>query len=299
MNITITGASGLIGRRLMKNLGASGHALTVASRHAGTNVPPGVGVVAWNPMQGPPPEDGVRNANAVIHLAGEPVAQRWNVDVKRRIRESRVVGTRNLVQGLAKLRNPPQTLVCASAVGYYGSRGDEVLREDSAPDNTYLAEVCAAWEKEAASAEAFGIRVVRVRIGLVLDARGGALRRMLPPFRMGAGGRLGDGKQWMSWIHLADLAAMFQFAVENEVSGALNGVAPIPVTNADFTQTLARAVHRPAIFPVPAFGLKLLFGEMSDILLASQRVLPAAPEAAGFEFRFPELGGALKDVLAR
>jgi len=297
VNITISGASGLIGRRLLKNLGAAGHALTVLSRHAGTNVPPGVAVVAWDPMKGTPPEDGVRNASAVIHLAGEPVSQRWNADVKRRIRESRVVSTRNLVQALSKLRNTPQTLVCASAVGYYGSRGDEVLREDSAPDHSYLAEVCTAWEQEAVAAEAFGMRVVRVRTGVVLDARGGALQRMLPPFRMGVGGKLGDGRQWMSWIHLADLAAMFQFAVEHDVRGALNGVAPIPVTNADFTQALARTVHRPAIFPVPVFGLKLMFGEMSDILLASQRVLPAAPETAGFKWSFPELGGALKDLL--
>jgi hypothetical protein len=250
-------------------------------------------------MKGPPPEDGIRNANAVIHLAGEPVAQRWSGDVKRRIRESRVVGTRNLVQSLARLRNPPQTLICASAVGYYGSRGDEVLREDSAPDHTFLAEVCRAWEEEAAAAEEFAIRVVRVRIGVVLDARGGALQRMLPPFRLGLGGKLGDGKQWMSWIHLADLAAMFQFAVENPVRGVFNGVAPIPVTNADFTQALARVLHRPAIFPVPVLGLKLLFGEMSEVLLASQRILPAAAEAAGFKFRFPELGGALSDLLGK
>lgn len=297
MNITITGASGLIGRRLMKNLGAAGHTLTVLSRHAGTNVPPGVAVVAWDPTKGPAPEDGVRNAGAVIHLAGEPVAQRWNAEVKRRIRDSRVVGTRNLVQALSKLRNTPQILVCASAVGYYGSRGDEVLREDSAPDHSYLAEVCTAWEQEAVAAEAFGMRVVRVRTGVVLDPRGGALQRMLPPFRMGVGGKLGDGRQWMSWIHLADLAAMFQFAVERDVRGALNGVAPIPVTNADFTLALAEALHRPAVFPMPVFGMKLMFGEMSDILLASQRVLPAAPEAAGFKWSFPELGGALKDLL--
>jgi uncharacterized protein (TIGR01777 family) len=297
VNITITGASGLIGRRLLKNLGAAGHALTVVSRHAGTNVPPGVGVVAWDPMRGPAPEDAVRNANAVIHLAGEPVAQRWNEGTKRRIRESRVVGTRNLVQALANVRTTPQTLVCASAVGYYGSRGDEELRENSAPADGYLAEVCAAWEKEAAAAEAFGMRVVRVRTGVALDARGGALQRMLTPFRLGAGGKLGDGKQWFPWIHLADLAAMFQFAVENDVSGPLNGAAPIPVTNADFTQTLARVMHRPAVFPVPVFALKLLFGEMSEILLASQRMLPAAAEAAGFKFRFPELGRALEDLL--
>jgi uncharacterized protein (TIGR01777 family) len=248
-------------------------------------------------MRGPAPEDAVRNANAVIHLAGEPVAQRWNEGAKRRIRESRVVGTHNLVQALGKLRNAPQTLVCASAVGYYGSRGDEELREDSAPADGYLAEVCAAWEKEAVAAEAFGMRVVRVRTGVALDARGGALQRMLTPFRMGAGGKLGDGRQWFPWIHLADLAAMFQFAVEHEVSGPLNGAAPIPVSNADFTQALARVVHRPAIFPVPVFALKLLFGEMSEILLASQRMLPAAAEAAGFKFRFPELGGALEDLL--
>jgi uncharacterized protein (TIGR01777 family) len=297
VNITITGASGLIGRRLLKNLGAAGHALTVVSRHAGTNVPPGVGVVAWDPMRGPAPEDAVRNANAVIHLAGEPVAQRWNEGTKRRIRESRVVGTRNLVQALANVRTTPQTLVCASAVGYYGSRGDEELRENSAPADGYLAEVCAAWEKEAVAAEAFGMRVVRVRTGVALDARGGALQRMLTPFRLGAGGKLGDGKQWFPWIHLADLAAMFQFAVENDVSGPLNGAAPIPVTNADFTQTLARVMHRPAVFPVPVFALKLLFGEMSEILLASQRMLPAAAEAAGFKFRFPELGRALEDLL--
>lgn len=297
MNITITGASGLIGRRLLKDLGRRGHFLTILTRHAGTNVPPGVRVAAWDLMKGPAPEEGVRNANAVIHLAGEPVSQRWNADVKRRIRESRVVGTRNLVQALAHLRNPPQTLVCASAVGYYGSRGDEVLKEDSAPGTSYLAEVCLAWEKEALAAEAFGMRVVRVRTGVVLDAHGGALQRMLPPFRMGVGGRLGDGKQWMSWIHLADLAAMFQFAVEGQVRGALNGAASIPVINADFTQMLAKAVHRPALLTVPTFALKVLFGEMSEILLASQRVLPTAPEAAGFQFRFPELGGALKDVL--
>jgi uncharacterized protein len=297
VNITITGASGLIGRRLLKNLGAAGHALTVLSRHAGTNVPPGVAVVAWDPMSGPPPEDGVRNASALIHLAGEPVAQRWSAEAKRRIRESRVAGTRNLVQGLAKLRNPPQILVCASAVGYYGSRGDEELRENSAPANGYLAEVCVEWEKEAAAAESLGMRVVRVRTGVALDPRGGALQRMLPPFRLGAGGKLGDGRQWMSWIHLSDLAAMFQYAVENDVRGPLNGVAPIPITNADFTQALARALHRPAVFPVPVFGLKLVFGEMSEILLASQRVLPAAAEASGFRWRFPELGAALKDLL--
>ena len=297
MNITLTGASGLIGRRLLKNLSAAGHGLHVLSRHAGTNLPPGVGISAWDPMKGPPPAEGMSNANVVIHLAGEPVAQRWSDAAKQRIRESRVVGTRHLVQGLAQLRNKPQALVCASAIGYYGGRGDEILRETSEPAHGFLPEVCVAWEREAEAAEALGIRVVRVRTGIVLDGRGGALQRMLTPFRMGVGGKLGDGKQWMSWIHLADLAALFQFAVENQVRGVFNGVAPNPVSNAGFTQELAKAVHRPAIFPVPAFALKLLFGEMAEMLLASQRIVPAAAEAAGFKFRFPELPGALTDIL--
>ena len=298
MNLTITGASGLIGRKLIRNLGAAGHKLTVLSRHAGTNVPANVTVAAWDPMKGAAPEAGLRAADAVIHLAGEPVAQRWNPEVKRRIRDSRVHGTRNLVETLARMSAPPRILVSASAVGYYGSRGDEVLKEDAPPGEGFLADVCEAWEREVEAAAALGIRVVRIRIGIVLDAKGGALQQMLPPFRMGVGGKLGDGRQWMSWIHLEDLAAMFQFALENPVSGAWNGVAPIAVSNTDFTQALARTLHRPAIFPVPVFALKLMFGEMAEILLASQRVVPAAAEAAGFRFRFPELGGALKNVLA-
>ncbi|MEO8597999.1 MAG: TIGR01777 family oxidoreductase [Candidatus Solibacter sp.] len=298
MNITLTGASGLIGRRLLKTLGDSGHRLTVLSRHAGTSVPPDVSAAVWDPMKGPAPETALRGADAVIHLAGEPVAQRWNPEVKRRIRESRITGTRNLIATLAKLSEPPRTLVSASAVGYYGSRGDEVLAEDSPAGAGYLAEVCDAWERESVAAERLGIRVVRIRIGIVLAAKGGALAQMLPPFRLGVGGRLGDGRQWMSWIHLDDLVSMFQYALENPVRGVWNGVAPIAVTNSDFTAILARTLHRPAIFPVPVFGLKLLFGEMAEILLASQRVVPRAAETAGFRFRFPELGAALHDVLA-
>jgi uncharacterized protein (TIGR01777 family) len=297
VNITISGASGLIGRRLLKVLAKDGHVLTALSRHAGTNLPPGVRLSVWDPVKGEAPADGLRDADAVIHLAGTPVAQRWNAQVKRDIRESRVAGTRNLVQGISKLTRKPQVLVCASAIGYYGSRGDEVLAESAGPGSDYLSEVCVAWEKEARSAEALGMRVVRVRTGVVLDARGGALPRMLPPFRMGVGGKLGSGKHWMSWIHLDDLAALFQFALVKPVSGAVNGVAPNPVTNAEFTRTLAAAVHRPAIFPVPGFALRLLFGEMSEILLASQRAAPKAAESAGFTFRFPQLAGALADVL--
>jgi len=297
VKIAISGASGLIGRRLLKNLLAAGHSMHVLSRHAGTNMPPGVKLSAWDPVKSQPPEESLLEAGAVIHLAGEPVAQRWTADAKQRIRDSRVLGTRNLVQAIGKLQRKPEVLICASAIGYYGSRGDEVLNESSAPAGSYLADVCQAWEKEAQAAEALGVRVVRVRTGLVLDSRGGALQRMLPPFRMGVGGKLASGKQWMSWIHLEDLAAMFQFALDHPVRGAFNGVAPYAVSNSDFTRALGQALHRPAIFPVPAFALKALFGEMSEILLASQRVAPAAAEAAGFRFRFPQLAPALADVL--
>ncbi len=280
MNISITGASGFIGRHLVKSLAQAGHSPRALSRHA-------------------PPAESLREADAVIHLAGEPVAQRWTAEAKRRIRESRVEGTRNLVAALAALPRRPEALICASAIGYYGSRGDEILTESSAPGSGFLPEVCVAWEREAQAAEAFGMRVVRVRTGLVLDAGGGALVRMLPPFRMGLGGRLGSGRQWMSWIHLEDLAALFQFAVERQVRGPLNAVAPYPVTNSDFTRELARTLGRPAVFPVPGFALRLLFGEMADVLLTSQRVVPGAAEAAGFRFRFPQLAEALAGLLGR
>ena len=299
MKITISGASGLIGRRLMKNLTAAGHSMHVLSRHAGTNLPPGIKLSVWDPLKNQPPAESLGDADAVIHLAGEPVAQRWTADAKRRIRESRVAGTRNLVQALARLARKPEVLICASAIGYYGARGDEVLKETSAPASDFLAQVCQAWENEAQAAGPLGLRVVRVRTGVVLDTRGGALPKMLPPFRMGVGGRLGDGKQWMSWIHLEDLAALFQFALNRPVSGALNGVAPSPAINSEFTRALAQALHRPAIFPVPEFALKALFGEMSQVLLASQRVAPAAAEAAGFQFRFPQLVPALNDLLGK
>jgi uncharacterized protein (TIGR01777 family) len=276
MNIAITGASGFIGRHLMKSLAQAGHSVCALSRHA------------------PPAESDV-----VIHLAGEPVAQRWTPAAKQRIRESRIAGTRDLVDALGRLPRRPEALICASAIGYYGSRGDEILTESSAPGNGFLPEVCKAWEKEAQAAESFGIRVVRMRTGLVLAAGGGALQRMLPPFRMGVGGRLGSGRQWMSWIHLEDLTAMFQFTVESQVRGPLNGVAPQPATNSEFTRELARMLRRPAVFPVPEFALRLLFGEMADVLLASQRVVPAAAQAAGFRFRFPQLSPALEDLLHR
>jgi uncharacterized protein (TIGR01777 family) len=297
VTIVITGASGFIGRRLLKNFAAAGYSLRVLSRHAGTNLPPGVRLFTWDPMHGPPPEESLRDCDAVVHLAGEPVGQRWTAAAKRRIYDSRVTGTRNLVAAIARMVQKPGALLCASAVGYYGSRGDEVLKESAAPGNTWLADVCVAWEKEAAAARDLGLRVVSIRTGVVLDPRGGALERMLPPMRLGVGAKLGNGKQWMPWIHLADLASLFQFAVEAPVQGELNGTAPYPVTNAEFTGELAKVLHRPALFTIPAVALKVMFGEMSEVLLSSQRVVPAAAEASGFRFRHPQLGPALANLL--
>jgi uncharacterized protein (TIGR01777 family) len=201
------------------------------------------------------------------------------------------------VEALRELSRKPAALISASGIGYYGSRGDELLEESSHPGTDYLSGVCVVWEQEARAAERLGIRVAIIRIGMVLDPQGGALQRMLPPFRLGVGGRLGSGRQWVSWIHLADLVELFRFSIENPVGVTCNGVAPQPVQNIEFTRQLASTLSRPALFPVPALGLKLLFGEMADVLLGSQRAVPRAAEAAGFRFRFPQLGPALADLL--
>lgn len=298
MTITITGASGFIGRRLMKSLAGAGHTLRVMSRHAGTNLPPGVQLYVWDALKGQPQEEALDGADAVVHLAGEPIAQRWNDEIKHKIRESRATGTRHLVQALSTVRQRPAVLVCGSAIGYYGSRGEEVLTESSAPGSGFMADVCVAWEKEADLAESLGIRVVKLRTGVALGSNGGALAKMLPPFKAGMGGKLGHGDQWMSWVHVDDLVGIIQHAIANPVSGPVNGTSPNPVTNADFTKALAHTLGRPALVPMPAFTLKFMFGEMSDVMLASQRVLPKAAETAGYEFRFPALDAALASILA-
>jgi uncharacterized protein (TIGR01777 family) len=277
MKIAVTGASGFIGRRLVSKLKVEGDEVQLVS------------------LRTAPREHDFAGCDAVIHLAGEPVAQRWTDAARERIRASRVDTTRSLV---AALRNhPPATLISASAVGYYGPRGDEILTEQSAPARDFLGQIAVDWEREAQKAEAFGVRVVTLRIAMVLGRDGGALKKMLPPFRLGVGGRIGTGKQWTSWIHLEDIIALIEFALRTPISGALNASAPNPVTNAEFTRELARAVHRPAIFPVPLFVLKLLFGEMAGILYASHRVIPEAALNAGFQFRFPEIRGAFEDLL--
>jgi len=279
MNVAITGASGFLGRALSERLRASGHDVTGIS------------------LRTQPPPEFSAGCQAVVNLAGEPVAQRWTVAARERISNSRIQGTRSLVAALRK--HPPQVLVSASAVGYYGSRGDEILTEDSPPAHDFLGQLALAWEQEALTAQHFGVRVVTTRIGVVLGRGGGALAQMLSPFRLGVGGRLGTGKQWMSWIALDDLVSLLEFAIEDAaLSGPVNAVAPNPVTNAVFTRELGAALHRPAILPVPAFALKLLFGEMSQILLEGQRAIPQAALRAGFRFRFAELGEALRAALA-
>lgn len=278
MKVTVRGGTGFIGRHLVARLTASGHSVSVLGRgDLGTDA----------------------QADAIVNLAGEPIAQRWTPEAKQRIRDSRIAGTRRLVQTLSQLGKRPVVLVSASAVGYYGSHGDEVLTEVSPSGQGFLAELCVEWEKEAHAAEAFGVRVVTPRIGVVLSKDGGALARMLPPFKLGAGGKIGSGKQWMSWVHIDDLTGLIQFALEQPMlKGPVNTTAPNPVTNAEFTRGLARALHRPAFLPVPAVVLKTMFGEMSEILLEGQRVLPRVAQAAGYAFRYPELAAALNRIFA-
>jgi uncharacterized protein (TIGR01777 family) len=295
MKIAITGASGTIGRRLLRLLEA--HDTVVLGRKA-AGLPSGVKFACWDAMAGLPPAESLAGVEAVIHLAGEPVAQRWSADAKRRIRDSRVDGTRRLVEAMGRMLHPPSVLVCASAVGYYGSRGDEILSEASAPGEGFLPEVCQAWEREAEAAGAMGVRVVRMRIGIVLAQDGGALKRMLPPFRAGVGGRIGSGRQWMSWVHVDDLAALIRFAIERaELQGAVNAVSPAPVTNAEFTRALASALRRPAFLPVPELALSVLFGEMAQMLTGSQRVVPFAADAGGFSFKYADVSAALRDAI--
>jgi uncharacterized protein (TIGR01777 family) len=232
---------------------------------------------------------------AVFHLAGEPVAQgRWTAAKKQRIRESRVLGTRNLVATIGNMLPRPRVLICASATGYYGDRGDELLEETSGSGQGFLAEVCRAWEAEALEAEKHGVRVVLARLGVVLAPRGGALERMLLPFRLGLGGKLGNGQQWMSWIHVDDAVGLLLHAAERkDLRGPLNVVSPTPVTNQDFTRRLAGALGRPALLAVPRLALNLALGEVSDVLLESQRVVPRVAQRAGYAFSYPDLESAL------
>jgi uncharacterized protein (TIGR01777 family) len=300
VRVVVTGATGLIGRRLVAALRERDDELTVLSRdpdRAGAAL--GVPALAWSPLDAAAPSAALANCDGVVHLAGENVAQRWTARAKRAIRDSRVAGTSNLVAGLRAAEPRPRVLVSASAVGYYGPRGDERLDEDAAPGTDFLAEVCMAWEREARAAAELGARVVAIRTGVVLDRSGGALAKMLPPFRAGVGGPVAGGNQYMPWIHVDDLAALYVAALHDERwDGPVNASAPEPVTNREFSAALGRALHRPAVLPVPALALRALYGEMADIVTEGQRAIPARALSLGFEFKHTDLDEALQAALA-
>lgn len=294
--VAVSGSGGLVGSALRETL-------------AGTRVirlaRPGFGdgeAALFDPVGGSIDSARLEGCDAVVHLAGEPIASgRWSAARKQKILRSRIEGTRLLVDGLSRLSKRPQVLVSASAVGYYGSRGDETLTESSAPGDGFLADVAKGWEAEAARAASLGVRVVSLRIGIVLSQRGGALARMLIPFRLGVGGRLGDGEQWMPWIHIEDLIGVIRLAMQREdLSGPINAVAPQPARNAEFTRALARALRRPARLPAPGFALRAVLGEMADaLLLSSLRVTPNRLTGAGFSWKHPSLDAALQDLVVR
>jgi uncharacterized protein (TIGR01777 family) len=300
VKILLTGATGLIGRKLVAALRTRGDEPVVLSRDpARAQATLGVAAAAWRPLAEPAPADALQGCDAVVHLAGENVAQRWTASAKRSIRGSRVQGTANLVAGLRATTPAPRVLVSASAVGYYGPRGDERLDEDAAPGSDFLAQVCVDWEQRARDAEDLGTRVVNIRTGVVLDRTGGALAKMLPPFRAGLGGPIAGGGQYMPWIHADDVVALYLAALDDDRwRGPFNAAAPEPVTNREFSTALGRALHRPAIAPVPALAVRLLFGEMAEIVTKGQRAVPARALALGYRFLHTDLDEALRSALA-
>ena len=292
--VLLTGASGLIGSALLPALQSSGYDVSRLVRGSAS----GKGNIAWDPSRPLPPQS-VSGFDAVVHLAGESIVGRWTDAKKRRVRESRVQGTRNLAEAIAAAPQAPRVFLSASAIGYYGDRGEETLREESAPGSGFLPGVCRDWEAATKPATKVGIRTAQMRFGVVLSASGGALKKMLPPFRMGVGGNIGSGRQWMSWVDIDDLVGAIQHAMKNDtLHGPVNVVGPKPVRNSEFTKTLASVLSRPAIFPMPAFAARLVFGQMADeLLLSSQRVEPAKLMATAYVFQKPELKAALEDIL--
>jgi uncharacterized protein (TIGR01777 family) len=289
MRIGVTGASGFVGRRLTAVLRAAGHEVLRIGRGSDSDI-------RWHPSRGEIDAAHCAGIEAFVHLAGANVGERWTPERKRAIRDSRLDGTALMARTAAAMHPRPRALICASAVGIYGDAGSEVLDELAPTGTDFLSEVGRAWEAAADPAREAGIRTVHLRFGVILSRRGGALAKMIPTFLLGGGGRLGTGRQWMSWVSMADAVAMIQFALErDDLAGAVNAVAPAPATNAEFTETLARVLRRPALFPVPGFALNLMFGEMAQAtLLASQRVVPRALLAAGFPFRHASLESALR-----
>ncbi len=298
MNVAVIGASGLVGSALAPFLTSGGHEVRRVGRSKRSGV---ANSFTWDHTQGHIEDGALEGADAVVNLAGENIGERWTEERKKALRTSRVNATRFLSERLAAMENPPSTLVCASAIGYYGDRGDEQLTEQSARGTGMLPELCEDWEQSTEAARERGIRVVHVRFGLVLSPRGGSLARMLPPFRLGLGGKLGDGKQFMSWVSIDDVVgAVHQALQDATLEGPVNVVAPQPVRNDEFTRTLGRVLGRPTLFPVPPFALRTLFGEMADaLLLSSTRVLPEKLAQSGYSFRHPTLEGALRHLLGR
>jgi uncharacterized protein len=297
MRILVSGSSGLIGSALLPILSRAGHSVARLVRPGRMPAP---GDVSWDPAAGRIALPSLEGFDAVVHLAGHNIAAgRWTPKQKERIHDSRVKSTRLLTQSLSALARPPRVLVAASAIGFYGGRGDEVLTEESRAGSGFLPEVCQEWETATAPAAQKGIRVVNLRFGMVLAADGGALERMLLPCKLGLGGALGSGRQWVSWITRDDVLGIIRYAMADErLQGPVNAVAPEPVTNRDFSRALGRVLHRPAIMPVPAFALRLMLGEMADgLLLASDRVYPARLKASGYRFLYPELDSALQYLL--
>ncbi len=301
LRVTVTGATGLIGRKLLHALREREAHVTVLTRdpdRARARLGD-VEAVRWDLLSEPAPAEALTGRDAVVHLAGEPVAQRWTAKAKRAIRDSRVTGTRNLVEGLRLTQELPRILVSSSATGYYGAHGEEPLDEDAPPGDDFLAGVCVDWEAEAHRATELGLRVVQVRTGVVLDSSGGALGKMLTPFRLGVGGPVAGGCQYMSWIHADDLVGMMLTALDDERwSGPINATAPTPVPNRDFSRTLGRVLKRPSLLPIPGLALRALYGEMAEIVTTGARVVPAKPLVLGFEFRHSELEEALRAALS-
>ncbi len=297
MKILITGASGLVGKALQKSFADKGYEMLLASR----SEPKADNEIQWTVDEGFAQAERLEGIDAVVHLAGESVSGlRWTDEKKKAIRDSRVFGTRSVVDAISKLKDRPKVLVAASAIGFYGERGDEEVNESSAAGHGFLAEVAKEWEGEARRAEDAGVRTVLLRTGIVLSKDGGALATMLLPFKMGVGGVVGSGKQWMSWIALDDHVAVINYVIENEnIRGAVNAVSPEPVTNEEFTKTMGEVLYRPTFIPLPEFAVSMLMGEMGDaLLLTSTKVLPKRLEDTGFKFEQPALKGALEHALA-
>lgn len=302
MKVLVTGATGFIGNTLLKALKAHGHEISILTRNAeeaGFHLPVLCDVFEWNPEKAVPDASAFMGVDAVLHLTGENIAGgRWTEKRKERIVNSRILSTRHLVEALGKLKHKPEVLVSSSAVGFYGGSGNSLLTEDCPPASCFLAELCRDWEQEAQKAEVHNIRTVCLRTGMVLGKDGGAMKRMLPPFQMGLGGILGSGKQWMSWIHVKDMAEMFIHAMETQsLKGIYNSVSPNPITNLEFTKTLEKLVKRPTILPIPELALKTIFGDMSQILMASQKVSAEKISKTGFQFKYPDLHSALQQIV--